>query len=409
MTQTVEIESPISSARKLDWKSVLSKLGPFIGLAFVFALFAALKHKTFVTTLNIQIMLLQTTVVATGALGMTMIIISAGIDLSVGSVVALSTIIVAKMLNAGAWPIAAAAGGVAVGVASGFITGNLVVGQIGRVLTAVIAVAIAAWFYGLQWSGLLVIGCTAAVLILGIGANELFLKDRKFVRQLQLIPFIATLGMMGAVRGVAHWQGENGTIPVYAKSWLMNMLVILDKKNPLVFFGWNVTNAFPGLGANETWMLFPSGVWMMLILAAVTAFALRYTKFGRHVFAIGSNEQTARLCGINVERTKLLIYMIGVGFSGLAGVLMFSFLGMGDSTTAQGKELDIIAAVVIGGASLNGGEGSVLGSIVGALIMTVVANGCNQVELPNYWQEIVTGGIIIVAVLLDRLRHRESA
>jgi ribose transport system permease protein len=144
----------------------------------------------------------------------------------------------------------------------------------------------------------------------------------------------------------------------------------------------------------------------MLVLAAAVGFMLRYTRFGRHVFAIGSNEQTARLCGINVERTKLIIYMIGVGFAGLAGVLQFSYLRMGDSTTAPGMELNIIAAVVIGGASLNGGEGSVVGSIVGALIMTVVANGCTKMGLETYVQEIVTGGIIIVAVLLDRLRHR---
>ncbi len=144
----------------------------------------------------------------------------------------------------------------------------------------------------------------------------------------------------------------------------------------------------------------------MLILAALVSLVLRYTRFGRHVFAIGSNEQTARLCGVNVNRTKLLIYMIGVGFAGLAGVLQFSFLGMGDSTTALGMELNIIAAVVIGGASLNGGEGSVIGSIIGALIMTVVANGCTKMGLENYVQEIITGAIIIVAVLLDRLRHR---
>jgi ribose/xylose/arabinose/galactoside ABC-type transport system permease subunit len=146
----------------------------------------------------------------------------------------------------------------------------------------------------------------------------------------------------------------------------------------------------------------------MLLLASGVAFLLRYTQFGRHVFAIGSNEKTARLCGVNVERTKLLVYMIGVGFAGLAGVLQFSYLGMGDSTAAQGMELNIIAAVVIGGASLNGGEGSVVGSLVGALIMTVVANGCTKMGLQTYVQEIITGCIIIVAVLLDRLRHRKG-
>jgi ribose/xylose/arabinose/galactoside ABC-type transport system permease subunit len=100
--------------------------------------------------------------------------------------------------------------------------------------------------------------------------------------------------------------------------------------------------------------------------------------------------------------------MLGSGFAALAGVLQFSYLTVGDPTTASGMELDIIAAVVIGGGSLAGGEGSVLGSLIGALIMTVVANGCTKLELPNWVQEIVTGGIIIAAVTLDRWRHRRS-
>jgi ribose/xylose/arabinose/galactoside ABC-type transport system permease subunit len=137
------------------------------------------------------------------------------------------------------------------------------------------------------------------------------------------------------------------------------------------------------------------------------AAVLRYTRFGRHVFAIGSNEQTARLCGIRVARTKLMIYAAAVACAGVAAVLQFSFLyGQGDPTTAEGYELKVIAAVVIGGASLTGGEGSILGTIVGALIMAVVDNGCTKLELDNWLQEIVTGAIIVVAVMLDQLRHR---
>jgi ribose/xylose/arabinose/galactoside ABC-type transport system permease subunit len=117
-------------------------------------------------------------------------------------------------------------------------------------------------------------------------------------------------------------------------------------------------------------------------------------------------EQTAHLCGVNVARTKVLVYVLGSSFAGLAGVLQFSYLTVGDPTTAMGAELDVIAAVIIGGASLAGGEGTILGSLIGALIMTVVANGCTKMEFPNWVQEIVTGGIIIIAVALDRLRHR---
>jgi ribose transport system permease protein len=148
---------------------------------------------------------------------------------------------------------------------------------------------------------------------------------------------------------------------------------------------------------------------MMLGFAVLVALALRYTRFGRHVFAVGSNELTARLCGVPVERVKLLVYILGGAFAGLGAVLQFAYLTGGDPTTAVGLELNIIAAVVIGGASLAGGQGTVTGTLVGALIMSVVANGCTKLGLSNWVQEIVTGGIIIAAVLLDYVRRRSSA
>jgi ribose transport system permease protein len=154
------------------------------------------------------------------------------------------------------------------------------------------------------------------------------------------------------------------------------------------------------------WLIFPPGVWIMIMLTILVALALRYTKFGRHIFAIGSNELTARLCGISLRNTKLLIWVVALAFAGVAGVMQFAYLTVGDPTTANGMELLIIAAVVIGGASLNGGEGSVFGSLIGALVMTVVANGCTKMDFPNWVQEIVTGAIIIAAVVLDQLRHR---
>ncbi len=156
-------------------------------------------------------------------------------------------------------------------------------------------------------------------------------------------------------------------------------------------------------------MIVAPGVWIMLILALFVAGMLRYTRFGRHVFAIGSNEQTARLCGVNVNRTKVLVYTIAGAFVGVAGILQFASLGGGDPSTASGLELDIIAAVVIGGGSLNGGEGSVLGTLIGALFMRVVANGCTKMGFENWEQQIVTGGIILLAVGLDRLRHAKSS
>ncbi|MBI3112739.1 MAG: ABC transporter permease [Ignavibacteriales bacterium] len=309
----------------------LRKLGPLTGLVFVFALFALLRPEHFPTADNLQLMLLQTAVVGTAALGMTIVIISGGIDLSVGSVVALSTVIIALLLNAGAPPLVAALGGVVIGSLCGLVIGTL-------------------------------------------------------ITRLKLASFIVTLAMWGALRGVAKGLADEQMI-IAPASWLNGLLNALTD--------------------DQRWMLLPPGVWLMLILALVVGGFLRYTQIGRHVVAVGSNEQTARLCGVPVGKTKLMVYMLGSSFAALAGVLQFSYLTVGDPTTGAGMELDVIAAVVIGGASFSGGEGKVSGSLVGALIMTVVANGCTKMELPNWVQEIVTGGIIIVAVALDRFRHRK--
>jgi ribose/xylose/arabinose/galactoside ABC-type transport system permease subunit len=310
-----------------DW---INKFGPLVGFFFVTVIFGFLRPGTFLSWSNFEIMLLQTTVVGTAALGMTLVIISGGIDLSVGSNIALCTVIVALLLSAGFPPIVAAAGGIAGGTACGMIIGTL-------------------------------------------------------VTRLKLTPFIVTLGMWGAIRGLA--KGLAREQMVFAPdTWLNSLLTTI--------------------GAGNSWMLLPPGVWLTLVLALLTAGVLRFTRFGRHVYAIGSNESTARLCGVRVERTKVLIYGLAGLMAGIAGVLQFSYLTMGDPTTALGAELDVIAAVVIGGGSLAGGEGSVPGSIIGALIMTVVANGCTKLGLDNWVQEIVTGVIIVLAVALDRLRHR---
>lgn len=317
--------------KKFSWREWLDKFGPLIGLVFVFVIFAVARPSTFLTWSNIEVMLLQTAVVGTAALGMTVVIIAGGIDLSVGSNIALCTVAVAQLLNLGMPPLLAAVGGIAVGSASGLLIGEL-------------------------------------------------------ITRLRLTPFIVTLGMLGALRGLA--KGLAGEQMVLAPSSGLNDL--------LTTIG------------SESWAVLPPGVWIMLALSFLTAVVLRMTRFGRHVYTIGSNEATARLCGIKVERTKVTIYVIGAGLAGVAGVLQFSYLTMGDPTTALGLELDVIAAVVIGGGSLHGGQGSVPGSIIGALIMTVVGNGCTKLGLDNWVQEIVTGTIIILAVVLDQLRQRRS-
>ena len=151
----------------------------------------------------------------------------------------------------------------------------------------------------------------------------------------------------------------------------------------------------------------PAGVWIALGLAGVMSVVMRRTVFGRYVFAIGSNEAAARLCGVRVRIHKALIYSLAGLFFGLSGLMQLSRLTQGDPSIAIGLELDIIAAVVIGGASLNGGTGSISGSMIGALIMAVLRNGSSQMGLPTYMQEVLIGCIIILAVGLDKLRQRQ--
>jgi len=204
------------------------------------------------------------------------------------------------------------------------------------------------------------------------------------ITRLKVVPFIATLGMLGVARGVAKWLANQQTVNMRG-TWLNELLVM-----------------FP----NPSWLLVAPGVWIAIILAVCAAIVLRNTVFGRRVFALGSNEAAARACGIATDTLKIWIYGIAGLLFGLAGVMQMSRLRQGDPTVAAGSELDIIAAVVIGGGSLSGGEGSILGSMIGALIMAFLRNGCQQVGWPNYIQEIIIGAIIVVAVAVDRWRSR---
>jgi ribose transport system permease protein len=207
------------------------------------------------------------------------------------------------------------------------------------------------------------------------------------ITSLRVVPFIITLGMMGIARGVAKWIAGNQKIDA-PLTWVNELMA----KSP-----------------RPSWLLMAPGIWLMIVLALAMAIILRRTVFGRHVFAIGSNEATARLCGIRTKRTKIIIYSLAGLFCGLSGVMEFSRLTVGDPTVAVGLELDIIAAVVIGGGSLNGGEGSILGTMIGVFIMAFLRNGCTMMGWPNYIQEIIIGAIIVAAVSLDQFRHRREA
>ncbi len=322
----------------MNVKKLLLQFGPLIGLIFVFILFMIFSPAAFYSFYNIKTILTQTVIVGIAALGMTIVIISGGIDLSVGSQIALGTVVIATILNLGV-PVDGEVGG----------------------LTALMA--------GLGGIG----ACALCGWLIGV-----------IISKFNLVPFIVTLGMMQIARGVAKWIGKEQTVT--APSNGLRKLMMLDP--------------------DPDWLIFGPGVWIAIILLILLAIILKYTVFGRHVFAIGSNEETARLCGINVKLNKIWIYTIGSVFVGISSIMQFSNLTVGDPTAANGMELDIIAAVVIGGGSLNGGEGSAVGSIIGALIMAVLRNGCNMLGVPNYVQEIIIGTIIVGAVMVDRLKHR---
>lgn len=316
-----------------ELRQTLFRLGPFIGLASVISFFAIASGapELYLSAHNLRVVLSQTVIVAVGAIGMTLIIIAGGIDLSVGSVIALTGVVCALALDQG-------------------------------------------------WAAPLAI--LAAVILGGVVG----LINALAITRLKVVPFIATLGMLGIARGTAKWMAHESTVNA-PTSWVNELAVTVPP---------------------APWMLFAPGVWVTLALAFVMAFVLQRTVFGRRVFALGSNEAAARACGIAVERLKLAIYSVAGLFVGLAGVMQMSRLRQGDPTVAIGTELDVIAAVVIGGGSLNGGEGSILGSMVGALVMAFLRNGSHQMGWPTYVQEILIGAIIVAAVAIDRWRHAQG-
>jgi ribose transport system permease protein len=327
MTTVTEAEQvAVAGARR---RQVLARLGPFLGLIAVIAVFALMTDSPsqYLSVRNFRIVVAQTVIVALGAIGMTMIIVSGGIDLSVGSAIALTGVVTALGLRDGMTPLLA--------------------------------------------------------LLLGVGAGGVIgLVNGLAITRLKVIPFIATLGMLGVARGVAKWVADQQTVNI-PETWINELAV-----------------TFP----RPEWLIVAPGVWLSVILAVLAALVLRRTVFGRRVFAIGSNEAAARACGIPVDRMKIWIYGLAGLLFGLSGVMQMSRLRQGDPTVAIGTELDVIAAVVIGGGSLNGGVGTILGSMIGASIMAVLRNGSQQMGWPNYIQEIIIGAIIVAAVAVDRVR-----
>ncbi len=297
-----------------------------LGLLLVVWGALAVSTDSFLTERNLINLLRQASLWAIIAVGQTFVIITAGIDLSVGAVVGLASVIVALLLVNGV-PIA-------------------------------LAVALT-----------ILLGC-------GIGAMHAF-----GILRLGLPPFIMTLASLTALRGVGLLITNGSTISGFSTT----------------FTGFSRLSLF-GL---------PSLFWMVVLVAVPCYVLLHHTRWGRHLFAVGSNAEAARLSGISIGRTVLLAYMLSAALAAFAGVLTASRISVGVATTGDGWELQSIASSVIGGASLFGAVGSVVGPLLGALLLTTINNGANLLNVNPFWQRIITGVLIVVIVYFDQLRRRK--
>jgi ribose/xylose/arabinose/galactoside ABC-type transport system permease subunit len=305
-------------------------------VAFIVAIVVVnvVTHGNFLTRGNLTNVLRQIAQNAIDAVGQTFVIITAGIDLSIGSLLALCGVVMAQVVNA---------------------TG----------LTGIAAVLVA-----------LVVG-----LAVGGGAGAI---NAIPVVRLNLPPFITTLAMMLVARGLAFTLSGGQPVPLH-------------------------TTAFDAIGTGYLFGVAPYAVVIMLVVVIVFGIVLAKTRFGRYVYALGGNEEAARLAGIRVQRTKLLVYVISGACAGLAGFLEMSRFGTGSPQTGTGYELQAIAAVVVGGTSLAGGRGSITGTFLGALFIGVLNNVMNLANVQSYTQQIVLGVVILLAVVLDELRKRYLA
>jgi ribose transport system permease protein len=313
--------------------------GPWVGFVAVLLLFSLLigtrgELGTFLGLGNLRVLLHEGTIPAIVGLGMLLVLITGGIDLSVGAVVALVTVVTMRVYTGlyTSWGPGAGTGFAA--AIAGILTGG-------------------------------VCGLTNGLL----------------VTRLNLPPFVATLGMFGIARGLAVWLAERTTLafPVGARPGWVETLSLTSLGNP--------------------------GLWSLVLLAIVIGVILHYTVFGRHVYAVGSNEAAARLCGVDVNRTRLLVYSLAGLLTGWAGVLMFAHSNSGNPTLGEQLELDVITAVVIGGASLSGGKGTVIGALLGVAILGVIKNGVSLFNVPVEMQYILIGVLLLANVALNRWRR----
>jgi ribose transport system permease protein len=291
-------------------------------------LFLSVATDSFATTKNLYNITRNITFVAIVALGMTFVIITGGIDLSVGSVLCLCSMVLAVTMHAGY--------GIEVGIAAAIATA-------------------------------LIIGAFNGILIAYLGFP----------------PFVVTLGMLSIARSLA----------------------MVASNNTVVFQFGPDHDKLLALGGGAFVFGIANPVLYMIVLALITGFVLRWTKFGRHIFAIGGNEHAATLTGVPVRQIKVAVYMISALAAGVAGIIQTGWLGAVTTNLGNGMELQVIAATVIGGANLAGGMGTAFGAVVGAALIEVIRNSLGLLGINAFWQGTFIGGAILMAVLFDRLRN----
>ena len=331
------VDTSITQKRSIVGSGAMQKLLAFAGLIALFIIFSILSP-AFRTVENLQGIVLATAVNGVLALGVTFVIISGGIDLSVGTVMTLAAVMTGL-----------AAGDEKAGM-------PLLVGVLVGLLTGAVA------------------GTTNGLII----------------SRMKIPPFIATLGMMMIARGLSLVLAQ--VKPIYFN----NLPGFRD-----VMMGSALGGVIPGVNV-------PNAVFILFGAALVAAFILSKTILGRYNVAIGSNEEATRLSGVNVASWKTAIYALCGLFAGLGGVMIASRLNSAQPALGAGYELEAIAAVVIGGTSLSGGQGTILGTVIGAFIISTLTNGLRILSVPQEWQMVVTGVIVILAVYLDILRRRRQ-
>jgi ribose transport system permease protein len=322
----------------LSW--IVSRQTFWVSVAAVLALVVlSLSSDVFATQQNLFNVTRNFAFVAIIAIGMTAVIITGGIDLSVGAVLALSGMVIGMLMNTGTpfWLAALAALGTS-----------------------------------------LLVGAFNGAMIAYVG----------------MPPFVVTLGMLSIARSLAMVLSDNRMVYEFGP----------DQAHLLTLGGGFVSVGLPFLDAIRV----PNPVLFLIAMTLITGFALRWTKWGRHLFAVGGNEEAANLTGVPVRRMKLTVYMFSALCAGIAGILEVGWLGTITTGLGQGMELTVIAAAVIGGANLTGGVGTAFGAVVGAALIEIIRNSLTLLGISTFWQGTFVGSFIIIAVLFDRLRSRTA-